>query len=395
MNFGLTGATGLIGKALSQKLIADGHSVIAFTRNPDRYEGSSDEARLLDLGSKVDVSDLDALQTGVEDALAQPGRWRRWRANGIEAVSRHYSWDAHATHYLGEALAATRQAAGQGPPMWFQQAVASSPSAAAGPGGEAGTDADGDFPRAPQRLLVLDLDVSLGSADDHSLAELRQRLGADPQLGIGVVSGRGFAPARLAYDALHLPRPCVWISEAGTEIHYGGETDHWLDRRWQAHIARDWDRGGVEAAMASLEPRLRRQSEPDQGPFKVSYLLSEPDQGILPLVRQTLRSRALMARPHLFHHWFLDVLPLTASKTEALRYLALRWQLPLNALLVEASQQGDGDLLRGLSLGVVPQDHDPSLDRLRGHRRVFFSTRPQAWGLLEGLDHHRFLRRVG
>jgi hypothetical protein len=40
----------------------------------------------------------------------------------------------------------------------------------------------------------------------------------------------------------------------------------------------------------------------------------------------------------------------------------------------------------------VPDDHDPALETLRGHRRVFFSSRPQAWGLIEGLDHHRFLR---
>jgi hydroxymethylpyrimidine pyrophosphatase-like HAD family hydrolase len=91
--------------------------------------------------------------------------------------------------------------------------------------------------------------------------------------------------------------------------------------------------------------------------------------------------------------YYLDVLPLTASKTEALRYVALRWQLPIEAILVEASQQGDGELLRGLSLGVVPEDHDPALEGLRSHRRVYFSSRPQAWGLLDGLEHHRFLRR--
>ena len=125
----------------------------------------------------------------------------------------------------------------------------------------------------------------------------------------------------------------------------------------------------------------------------MSYLLTEPDQGILPVVRQTLRSHRLMARPHLFHHYYLDVLPLTASKTEALRYVALRWQLPIEAILVEASQQGDGELLRGLSLGVVPEDHDPALEGLRSHRRVYFSSRPQVWGLLDGLEHHRFLRR--
>jgi sucrose-phosphate synthase len=334
-------------------------------------------------GLLVDVSDLDALQKGIEDALAQPDRWRRWRDNGIEAVSRHFSWDAHVSHYLGEALAGSHQAARQSPARWFQQPqprVLGVPEA---------------FPQ-PQlaRLLVLDLDASLASPDPGSLAILRRRLFAEGDLAIGVVSGRGFRSARHRYGELHLPAPRLWITRAGTEIHYSAPEGDWLDQNWQNHIASHWDRLAVEAAMAELEPRLKRQQEVDQGEFKVSYLLTEPDHGILPLVRQTLRSHQLMARPHLFHHWFLDVLPLTASKTEALRYVALRWQLPIGAILVEASQQGDGELLRGLSLGVVPQDHDPVLEGLRHHRRVFFSSRPQAWGLLDGLDHHRFLRRA-
>jgi len=73
--------------------------------------------------------------------------------------------------------------------------------------------------------------------------------------------------------------------------------------------------------------------------------------------------------------------------------VALRWNLSLSSILVEASQQGDAELLQGLPLGVVPGDHDPELERLRHHRRVFFASKPQAWGLLEGLRHHRFLRR--
>ena len=78
------------------------------------------------------------------------------------------------------------------------------------------------------------------------------------------------------------------------------------------------------------------------------------------------------------------MLPLTASKTEVLRYVALRWQLPLGAILVEASQQGDGELLQGLPLGVVPDDHDPALDSLRSQRGVSFASRPQPRGRLRG-----------
>jgi sucrose-phosphate synthase len=333
-------------------------------------------------GLLVDVSDLDALQTGIEDALAQPDRWCRWRDNGIEAVSRHFSWDAHVSHYLGQALAACHQAARQRPVLWFQRPQPCQVGAA-----------EPAFKQQSQRLLVLNLDASLASPDPAALAVLRRRLWAEPDLAIGVVSGRGFRAARHRFGELHFPAPLLWITEAGTEIHYSDPSGDWLDENWRSQIARHWDRSAVEAAMAELEPRLKRQQEADQGDFKVSYLLNEPDQGILPVVRQTLRSHQLMARPHLFHHWFLDVLPLTASKTEALRYLALRWQIPIGAILVESNQQGDGELLRGLSLGVVPQDHDPVLEGLRHHRRVFFSSRPQAWGLLDGLDHHRFLRR--
>jgi sucrose-phosphate synthase len=333
-------------------------------------------------GLLVDVSDLDALQSGIEEALSQPAQWRRWRDNGIEAVSRHFSWDAHVSHYLGAARQGCLAAARQRPALWFRN----------------GSDPAG-FPSAavnapvPHRLLVLDLDASLTAPDPLSLAELRRRLSADGDLAIGVVTGRSFKSALHRYGELHLPDPCLWITQSGTEIHTSTPEGTLAHRHWQSQIGSHWDRAAVVAAMAELEPRLQRQHEADQGPFKVSYVLTEPDQGILPLVRQTLRSHQLMARPHLFHHYYLDVLPLTASKTEALRYVALRWQLPIEAILVEASQQGDGELLMGLSLGVVPQDHDPVLEGLRHHRRVFFSSRPQAWGLLDGLDHHRFLRK--
>lgn len=322
-------------------------------------------------GLLVDVSDLDAMQQAIEGSLRDQGRWRRWSDNGIEAVSRAFSWDAHVTHYLAEASRLAQSDRG--------------PS----PAGEAALRSPFVAVERPQRLVVLDLDGSFAAPDPGSLCELQAQLRADPRLALAVTTGRGIKSARLRYSELQLPDPRLWITQAGTEIHL----QDLPDLQWQEQIARGWDRSAVEAAMGELEPRLHRQPLADQGPLKVSYTLSEPDQGILPVVRQTLRAHGLLARPHLFQHWYLDVLPLTASKVEALRYVALRWGLELGSILVEASQQGDAEMLQGLLLGVVPEDHDPDLERLRQHRRVFFSSRPQAWGLLEGLRHHRFLRR--
>ena len=242
-----------------------------------------------------------------------------------------------------------------------------------------------------KRLLLLDLDVCLDAPDPAGLQELRRRLAADPSCGIGMLSGRGFASARLRYQELHLPLPQVWILEAGTEIRYGPEGVP--DQAWRQHIAQGWRRDAVERVLADLAPRLLPQPEAQQGPFKVSYTLQAPPAGVPEMVRQRLRQGRLEARAHLFHHWFLDVLPLRASKAEAIRHLSLSWGLPLEQVLVVASQQGDGELLSGRALGVVVGDHDRSLNELRRRSTVFFASRRQAWGVLEGLDHYRFLRR--
>jgi len=87
------------------------------------------------------------------------------------------------------------------------------------------------------------------------------------------------------------------------------------------------------------------------------------------------------------------VLPMRASKADAIRHLCLNWGLPLDQVLVVAAQQGDAELLNGSSLGLVASEHDHSLDQLRRRPKVFFASRPQAWGVLEGLDHYRFLSR--
>jgi sucrose-phosphate synthase len=320
-------------------------------------------------GVVVDVSDSDALQQAIEEACADPDRWRRWRDNGIEALCRHYSWDAHVQGYL--AVAAERTKAARRPAL--------TTAAPASPKG--------------RRLVLLDLDDALGCPDTPGLGALRACLRGDPWLCIGLVSGRSFELARLRASELRLPPATLWITRAGTEIHSLENGEWHLDQQWRERIAGDWNREGVVRALAGLAPRLRLQDASEQGPFKVSFLLQEPGRGVLPVVRQQLRRHALAARPHLFQHWYLDVLPLWASKSDAIRHVALRWQLPLGAILIAVSQQGDGELLRGLPLGVVPDGHDPALATLRGNRRVFFADRPVAWGVLDGLEHHSFIGR--
>ena len=335
--------------------------------------GPRDILARCDNGLLVDVTDLEALQDGLERAGSDRSRWHRWSDNGIEAVSRHFSWDAHICSYL--ALMQQNLEVRETARSLAAPAAASSPLA--------------------DRLLLLDLDQGLEQPENDSLVALREQLQRDARTGqpsaLGIITGRSLAAARQRFAELHLPDPGVWITRAGTEIVYGQSQEP--DPGWSRTIAIDWNRSQVEQALEDLGAHLKLQEPVHQGPFKVSYLLRQSGEAILPLVRQRLRQRDQAARPSLRCHWFLDVMPLRASRSEAIRYLSLRWGLPLDRILVVASEQGDGELVRGLPATVVLAEHDPSLDSFRHQSRVYYASRQSVSGVLEGLQHYRFLTR--
>tara|TARA_Y100001970_G_scaffold293580_1_gene441329 strand:+ start:9694 stop:11121 length:1428 start_codon:yes stop_codon:yes gene_type:complete len=51
-------------------------------------------------GKLVDVTNPGELRTVLENIGDDHQQWRRWSNNGIEAVSRHFGWDAHVRNYL-------------------------------------------------------------------------------------------------------------------------------------------------------------------------------------------------------------------------------------------------------------------------------------------------------
>ena len=51
-------------------------------------------------GLLVDVTNSNNLKNTMERALSNSAQWKQWSLNGIEAVSRHFSWDNHVRNYL-------------------------------------------------------------------------------------------------------------------------------------------------------------------------------------------------------------------------------------------------------------------------------------------------------
>jgi len=51
-------------------------------------------------GLLADVTDLNALKIALEKAISNRSQWKLWSQNGIEAVSRYFSWGSHVRNYL-------------------------------------------------------------------------------------------------------------------------------------------------------------------------------------------------------------------------------------------------------------------------------------------------------
>jgi sucrose-phosphate synthase len=88
---------------------------------------------------------------------------------------------------------------------------------------------------------------------------------------------------------------------------------------------------------------------------------------------------------------YLDIVPARASKGQALRYVAQRWDIPLENILVAGGSGADEDMMRGNTLAVVVGNrHYEELSQLEDLEQIYFATQDHALGILEAIDHYDF-----
>ncbi len=315
-------------------------------------------------GLLVDPLDADAMGNAILEALADHKRWRAWATNGVKGAHRHYSWDAHVQSYLK----AVRRIVGQ---RHNVRMVAPPKS------------------RLPtvDRLLISDIDNTL-LGDDEALHTLVLRIEEASNMGFGVATGRRLESTLKVLKENGVPLPDLLITSVGTEIHYGRQLR--ADEGWTNHIDYRWERDRLVEALQNV-PGLRLQPKEDQRRHKISYFIA-PDKAppIRDLVRH-LRRLDLTANLIYSHQAYLDVLPIRASKGQAVRYLGAKWGIRPEHMLVAGDSGNDIEMLRGNTLGVVVGNFSPELRHLRGEPLIYFAAGHCAWGILEGLEHYAFL----
>ena len=319
-------------------------------------------------GLLVDPLDSGEIAQAIRTVLQDRGQWRRFAEQGLKGVREHYSWDGHAGRYvrmvkdLGREVRRNRRE---------QRSVS-------------GRLADA------RRAVITDIDNTLlgdPAGLKVFLAWLKRHRG---EIAFGIATGRRLDSAQTVLARSGVPAPDVWVTSVGTEIHYGADATP--DRGWETHINHRWEPERLRELLLE-QPGLELQPEIDQRRHKVSFFADPAEFAGVAAIRQLLHQADLHARVVYSHDRFLDLLPERASKGHAVRYLADKWGIPLERLLVAGDSGNDEDMLRGRLLGVVVGNHHPELEKLRGFQRIYFARSTHARGIVEAAEHFDLLNR--
>ncbi|WP_414549608.1 HAD-IIB family hydrolase [Anabaena sp. CCY 0017] len=340
--------------------------------------GPRDILEACENGMLIDPLDIQQIQDGLRTALTDRKQWETWSKNGLDRVRANFSWSSHVERYLEQVE--------QLPQRRVKSVLSPLAKAFATDLPDWNIPDQNRLPTA-DRFLVCEIDNTL-LGDQEALHKLIERLRNEGHsTGVGIATGRNLNSSLEMLEEWHFPRPDLLIVSAGSEIYYGPQVVP--DSNWQRHISYRWNADAVLQAMAEL-PGVELQPPESQGKFKHSYFIDENKSLSFKEIMRHLRRRRLHVKGIYSHNMYLDLLPIRASKGDAIRYCALKWGLPIKRFLVAGASGNDESMLSGNTLGVVVGNYSAELEKLRDYPQIYFAEGNYAWGILEALDRYDF-----
>lgn len=325
-------------------------------------------------GILIDPNQSDTISSAIRKIIADKDLWESYSKNGIMNVRQHYTWKSHARTYVHALKELIQQ-------------------------GEA-TDMDTVKPKDAigrrllrlNRFIITDIDNTLIGDDNTQLPKLLDLIAANrDSTGFGVATGRTVKSARKILKKHNVPMPDIIISSVGSAIFYGSDKNP--GQGWATHISSHWHRDKIVKLLKAF-PFLTYQEETAQRRFKISYYM-KPGKDRLAQIHNCLLANKCRYNLIYSHDEFLDILPFRASKGKAIRYLSYKWEIPLMNFLVCGDSGNDKEMLRGEPRAVVVANFSHELEELKDNRKVYFAKSPCAGGILEGLQHYRFIESNG
>jgi sucrose-phosphate synthase len=322
-----------------------------------------------DNGILIDPLDSDTIVAALLNLLENPAEWQRLADNGLRNVKKYYSWEAHANRYLSTIR----------PLVDKTEVVVPTP-----------------LTRRPMlyhdRAIFTDLDQSLvGNPDDlpRFIEVLRENR---KTTSFGIATGRRLNTTLKMLRQYHIPEPDVLITSGGTAIHYNPDLTE--DIWWSQHIDRRWTPQEVRRVLSGL-PGVELQPKLQQSRFKISYFYHSDLAPSIEEINSLLYQEDLAVNAIISFGQYLDIVPIRASKGQALRYVADRWGIPLEQILVAGGSGADEDMMRGNTLAaIVANRHHEELSHLMDTDRIYYAQQAYALGILEAIEHFDFFKKI-
>lgn len=318
-----------------------------------------------DNGELIDPLDNEDIATTLIALLEDPRERQRRADNGLRGVREHYAWEAHAERYLRvirpllEKTEVVKRTPLRRRPMLYHD-----------------------------RAIFTDLDQNL-LGDPTVLPRFVKTLRGNRKCAtFGIATGRRLDSALKAIRRHRIPEPDVLITSGGTAIHY--QPDLTADTSWTRHIDHRWTPHVVRRVLADL-PGLELQPKEEQSRFKISYYLDPRIAPGMEEINRLMHQEELAVNAVFSFGQYLDILPIRASKGLALRYVADRWEIPLEHILAAGGSGADEDMMRGNTLAVVVANrHEEELSHLEDAERIYYARQAHALGILEAIEHFDF-----
>lgn len=231
-------------------------------------------------------------------------------------------------------------------------------------------------------LLVSDLDGTL-IGDDRALREFAAWFdGARDQFRLVYTSGRFVKSMMGSIERNGLPMPDAIVGGVGTEIY-----DVSAARRivtWPPSVF-EWNPDLVRS-IGEMSRELTLQPEHRLSHYKVSFYGCDLDQSFIDSLMLQMTSVGLRVTMIYSSRRDLDILPADANKGEASAFLAHRWQIDAERIIVAGDSGNDADMFRPEYRGIIVGNAQPELKSLQSPR-IYHAMSKFAGGVLEGLSY--------
>ena len=260
-------------------------------------------------------------------------------------------------------------------------------------------------------LLCSDLDRTLipnGAQPESPLAlALFKRMVNRHEITLTYVTGRHRALIEQAIAEFDLPQPEFVIADVGTSIYRIDSSGWWQWDEWDARIAQDWQGLAHDELQRLLGvfPALRLQEKEKQNHHKLSFyvalktnaqnLMMEMDAR---LKQENIKANLIWSIDEKAGRGLLDVLPASANKLHAIRFLMQQLDFQDESTLFAGDSGNDLDVLMSGIPAVLVGNADTEVKRLtaKAPQDTLYTAKGgylgmngnYSAGILEGIAHY-------